>query len=522
MRMSGFATGMDINQMVTDLMRAERMPVDRMQQDKQVLEWRMEEFRNINRKLDTFRTSMFEGIYRGSNMLAKTGTSTDDSKVSVTASPNATPGNMRINSVTSLAESGTVVSGELRAGEERANRDTTLSELTGSDDATFTMNIQTLTSSGKKTESFTFDKNAKVSEVISKINQSDLGISAFLDSETGRISFSRSETGSYREDGSLDMTGEFASDQITFGVNGEEADTLSQAFKVSGTVGEDFDVIDASNAQININGIETQRGSNTFTENGLTMTLNETFADNQVTVGSTTDTDRIVDTIMDFVNEYNELVEYTTEKLREDANRDFRPLTDEQREAMSEREIEKWEEQAMSGMLRNNRILRSGFESFRSAMYTPVQLGEGAAFNQLAQLGITTGSNYRDGGKLEVNEDRLREKINQDPEAVYALFTADGDSQNEKGLARRIRESANTLIDSISREAGGMRGRNLNHQFVLGRNMDQIEDRISNFERRLQQVETRYWSQFNAMEKAVAQSNAQAESMFAQMYGGMM
>ncbi|AOM81931.1 flagellar hook-associated protein 2 [Salisediminibacterium beveridgei] len=514
MRLSGFATGMDINQMVTDLMRAERMPVDRMQQDKQLMEWRMEEFRNINRKLDTFRTNIFDGIYRSANMLAKTGTSTDEAKVRVSASPNATPGNMRINSVSNLAESAVRVSDALTAAEgETATRQTTLADLTGSDQDTFSMDVTTMTSTGEKNVTFEFSKEAKVDDVLKEINGSELGLSAFFDTQTGQVSFSREETGVYDSEGNLFMGSDGAPDQIVF--SGE----LAEAF---GTGDDQGTALNGSNAVLNINGIETERGSNTFTENGLTITLRATFESGTVTVGSATDTDRIFDTIMDFVNEYNELVEHATEKLREDQKRDFRPLTDDQRDAMSEREIEKWEEQAMSGMLRNDRILRSGFENFRSAMYTPVQLGEGASFNQLAQLGITTSSNFRDGGKLEVNEDRLRERINQDPEAVYQLFTADGDTRNEKGLARRIRDSANGLIDSISREAGGLRGRNLNHQFVLGRSMDQLDDRISNFERRLQQVESRYWAQFNAMEKAVAQSNSQAESMFAQMYGGMM
>ncbi|ADH98580.1 flagellar hook-associated protein 2 [Salisediminibacterium selenitireducens] len=513
MRISGFATGMDINQMVTDLMRAERMPVDRMQQNKQLLEWRMEEFRTINRKLETFRTNIFDGVFRSANMLAKTGTSSDESRVSVTAASNAQPGTMRINSVSSLAESEALVSEALTVSGETATRQTTLADLTGSSDPEFTLEVTTRTSSGEKNETFTFASTDKVDDVLKKINSSDLGLNAFFDTQTGQISFSREETGLYDENGSLAMGGS-ADAQIAFADS-----TLASAFGVQEGQGTR---VAGSNAVVNINGIDTERGTNTFTENGLTITLRDTFSSDPVTIGSATDTDKIFDTIMDFVNEYNELVEHVNEKLREDRNRDFRPLTDDQREALSEREIERWEEQAMSGMLRNDRILRGGFDQFRSAMYTPVSLGEGSSFNQLAQIGITTTNNFRDGGKLEVNEDRLRAKINEDPDAVFRLFTADGSSQSEKGLARRIRESANSLIDSIAREAGGSRGRNLNHQFTLGRGMDQIDDRITNFERRLEQVEQRYWSQFTAMEKAVAQSNSQAESLFAQMYGGMM
>jgi flagellar hook-associated protein 2 len=172
-------------------------------------------------------------------------------------------------------------------------------------------------------------------------------------------------------------------------------------------------------------------------------------------------------------------------------------------------------------LLRNDRTLRSGFNTFRMDMYSPIQGLDAGSLNQIAQIGITTTNNFRDGGKLEINEDKLRAAITKDPEAVFQLFAADGPTHADKGLARRVRASADGLMDQLSRTAGGMRGRNLNHQFTLGRQMDNLEDRISNFERRMEQVEQRYWSQFNAMEKAIAKSNAQAESLFAQLSNGM-
>jgi flagellar hook-associated protein 2 len=83
-----------------------------------------------------------------------------------------------------------------------------------------------------------------------------------------------------------------------------------------------------------------------------------------------------------------------------------------------------------------------------------------------------------------------------------------------------MRETLTSGIANISTRAGGMGGKVANHQFTLGRQIESINERISNFERRLQQVEDRYWRQFTAMEKAMHQANSQAESLFAQLYGG--
>ncbi len=103
MRIAGLASGMDINQIVGDLMKAQRMPIDKMMQDRQLLEWKMEDYREINRKIDTFRNNTFDSVIRQANMLAKTVSSTNESRVSATAAANAGNMTLRISNVTELA-----------------------------------------------------------------------------------------------------------------------------------------------------------------------------------------------------------------------------------------------------------------------------------------------------------------------------------------------------------------------------------------------------------------------------------
>ncbi|MCM2675692.1 flagellar cap protein FliD N-terminal domain-containing protein [Alkalicoccobacillus plakortidis] len=68
MRLSGMATGMDIDQIVKDLMRAERMPLDKIVKTQSKLEWKMEDYREINLKLRTFSDSIFDTLMRSSVM----------------------------------------------------------------------------------------------------------------------------------------------------------------------------------------------------------------------------------------------------------------------------------------------------------------------------------------------------------------------------------------------------------------------------------------------------------------------
>ncbi|PYZ92813.1 flagellar capping protein [Salipaludibacillus keqinensis] len=597
MRLSGFATGMDINQMVTDLMRAERMPMDRMKQDQQQMEWKMDQYREINLKLDQFRTNIFDTILRRSNMTAKSASSSNEQLVKATATASAGTGTFTVSEVKSLATAATNASSEaisdgdkidptkkmkdqpfadsfwqqgivnrqvitvdqkhtnIDLNTELGNPNTVVVKVNGvsyqiveegfdgeltatqvmvdrsnnqlifgkeiaakakvevtaftegeGDDLFTSSEITTYNAKGEAvTESFTFTGDQTLAQVMTEMNKSASGINVFYDEFSDKVAISRTQTGNFNPEvggNEITFSGDFFSKGLKLDNNEEKAGT---------------------NAVFTVNGLETHRQSNTFTMNGVSMTLQQTFEKgaNSVTIGASTDVDKIMDTIKSFVDEYNELVEMTNEKTSQEFYRDYRPLTDDQKDAMTDREIERWEEKAMSGLLRNDRTLQGGFNTFRSDMYTPVNTGLESAFNQIAQIGITTTNNFRDGGKLEINEDKLRKAIETDAEAVFQLFAADGPTNADKGLARRVRASADGLINQISQTAGGLRGRNLNHQFTLGRQMNNLEDRISNFERRMQQVEQRYWSQFNAMEKAVAQANAQAESLFAQMYGGM-
>ncbi|SDW52024.1 flagellar hook-associated protein 2 [Marinococcus luteus] len=89
MRVSGFASGMDIDQTVKDLMRAERQPINKLNQQKQTLEWQTEMYQDVNKRFFDFRNTIFDSIMKKSSMTDRSATSTNDSRVSATASADA-------------------------------------------------------------------------------------------------------------------------------------------------------------------------------------------------------------------------------------------------------------------------------------------------------------------------------------------------------------------------------------------------------------------------------------------------
>lgn len=139
-------------------------------------------------------------------------------------------------------------------------------------------------------------------------------------------------------------------------------------------------------------------------------------------------------------------------------------------------------------------------------------------YDQLSEIGIKTSSNYREGGKLVIDEAKLREAIKNDPNAIYKLFTHDSAVEGEQGLARKLRSTIKETITVIEGRAGN--ALKTSAQFTLGRNLTSIDSQISRFEDRLIKVEDRYWRQFTAMEKAIQKANSQSAYLMQQFSGG--
>lgn len=340
-------------------------------------------------------------------------------------------------------------------------------------------------SKGKIEERIFFAGNESLNNVIRKVNESSAGVTMFYDSFKDQVTLTRKETGDFNngEDGIL-LSGNFLMDVLKF----------------SGTTESR-----GQNALFTINGLTTERQSNTFDMNGVTFTLKQTFSE-PVSVSVSNDSNAVFETIKEFVNQYNELIAEIHKKLNEERYRDYQPLTDEDRAQLSEKQQEKWEELARSGLLKGDPTLSGLLSQMRLDMYSSVETN--GIFKQLSEIGITTTSNYRDGGKLVINEAKLKEALERDPEAVENMFRGSGTSNADKGIVHKLYDTVNQTITKIQAKAG--RETSTNQQFALGKELITVDQNINRFEERLKMVEARLWRQFTAMEKAIQQANNQA------------
>lgn len=240
-----------------------------------------------------------------------------------------------------------------------------------------------------------------------------------------------------------------------------------------------------------------------------------------VTMTSTTNVDDIMTKIKEFVTTYNGFIKDLNDQTKETKYRDYKPLTSEQKENMSENEIKLWEEKAKSGLLRGDTLIREGLSNMRALVYQS-NPAINSKYNTLFSIGITTSKNYNDGGSLQIDETKLRKVLEEDPDAVEKLFKnsegkkediVDGKTVDTRGYIDKLRESMKSFEITIEKKAG--RSTMTDAQYAIGKNLVDTESRISTWKRKLEDIESRYWKQFTAMEQAINKANSQS-SMFAQ------
>jgi flagellar hook-associated protein 2 len=375
--------------------------------------------------------------------------------------------------------------------------------------------VGSYTAKGLVTENFNIQGSDSLNSVINKVNSSSAGVSMFYDSFTDQLTLTRTETGNFQGKDSLQTDGDgniikVAPENQEIVTSGDFIDNVLKFAGAEETGGD--------NAVFIINGLKTERSSNTFDVSGVTFTLKQTFDDAPVNISINNNTNDIYENIKGFVDKYNELIGKIQGEISEEKYKSYTPLTDEQREQLSDKQQEQWEEKAKSGTLRRDPTLTSLLTQMRTDFYTSVNSeGINPLYKQLSAIGIKTTANYLEGGKLEINEAELKKAIEADPASVEKLFNASGTTNGERGIVQRLYDTVNTSMEKVKLKAGN--SFSTNQQFTMGKQLDSLNKSIDRFEDRLTQIENRYWSQFTAMEKAIQRSNEQMAYLM-QQFGG--
>jgi len=492
-RITGIMSGFDTENLVKELMSVEKTRVDNVKAQKQLLEWKQSDYRNVNTKLLALRNAVSDLRYQ-STFMTKSVSSSNDKIATAVAKSSVAAGTYTIK-VHQLASG--VYKGSTQALGS-AKDATTLAEQFGIS-GTITFTLAGYDGEETVSQEFTFDTaESSLADVINAINQADIGIFATYDATADRFFLSTTGTGSaYKIHATADEQG-----------------FLTDTLKLDLTVGEELAASDQGvDALIDFNGVTgLTYSSNQITLNGITMNLQDT---GEVRLTVSHDTSAIKEKIKNFVNAYNDAMDLIYNELKEERKRSYQPLTDEQKEEMTEEQIKKWEEAASSGMLRGDYLLRQIQSSLRS-LATGMVDGISGKYNNLSAIGIATEP-YKYDGKLKIDEEELDAALADNLEAVMNLFTKSAEETGySQGIAMRLYYSVTDSMDSIYEVAGSADA--TVDDSTIGKQLAEYKERIADLNERLNDIEDRYYAQFAAMEKALSSLNSSA-SMILSLFG---
>ncbi|PID21872.1 flagellar cap protein FliD [Sporosarcina sp. P3] len=511
MRIGGLASGIDTESIIRDMMKAHRIPLDKITQKKQYTQWQLDDYRSTNRDLRKSSDKLFDTVMKQSTYMKKNVSVSDEDALSITSKNSSADFSGSIK-ITTLAKQATLQSGgslqkdEANITSEQAAK-STLADIGIIKENDSQNQILTITAPGKEAVDIEVKATDTLDSVLKNIN-SKTGVSAFYDDRSGKIAMSA------KNSGFGDIT-----------VVEKNGGSLAENLGLSTGVASSQQGIDAS---FNFNGLDMKRSSNSFEVNGFQVNLKQTTTD-PVTFSSSTDTEKVLDSVVEFVNDYNEMIEKLNSKIKEKQFKSFHPLSAEQKADMKEKEIELWEEKAMSGTLKGDPALSTMLNNLRSIMSISVNTTDkdGKSLDKdnkqitisLKDLGIEPTKSYLDNGKLIINEDKLRAAISENPNAVYDLIGKSNTEPKEGGIAQRYRNELQVAQEKITVKAGSSTA--VNDTFALGRSLKNMDKQIERFETKLQMMESRYYKQFNAMEQAIQRANSQSAALMSSLGGGM-
>ncbi len=265
-------------------------------------------------------------------------------------------------------------------------------------------------------------------------------------------------------------------------------------------------LVKAADAKVILDGAELTGSSNTFTAAGLTLELKNVTAGSKVTLNTTTDVDAVYEDIKDFFKEYNAILEEINTLYNAGSARGYEPLTDEEKEGMTEEQIELWETKIKDSLLRRDTQLGGLADAMRNVMQGTVEV-DGKRYS-LASFGITTSTDYTERGLLHIYGDEDDATYSGETDKLKAALTEDSDTV-AKVLSGVISNLSTTLMDKMKKTSVSS-SMTFYNDVEMKNQISDYEDEIEKWEDKLQDIEDRYYKQFAAMESAMAKMQSQS------------
>lgn len=515
-RISGINSGLDTDSIVQELVSAYSKKTEKYQKEQTKLGWKQDAWKDLNKKVNAFYKKVGNLKYSSAYNTKKV-TSSDTTKATVTATSGAVNGTQKLH-VLSTAQSGYLTGGQVKTNltNSIAKSDTTLGSLGFTDSSS--IRLQTTDKDGKKIDKqITLNSNSKISDVVTQLR--DAGVNASYDENNGRFYISSAQTG---KDGDFTLSDNgSAESKKLLGILGLDT---------TGTNGNKATKLDGEDATIVLNGVEYTSSSNNFSINGLNIAVNgvtdnisrgadgkfdltQLDSSKAVTLNVSTDVQGLYDKIKDFLTEYNNLINEITKLYNAESAKGYEPLTDDEKNEMSDREIEQWESKIKNSLLRRDDNLNTVMQSMLSAMSKTYTVN-GKSY-ALSSFGIKTlgslNAAENEQNAYHIDGDADDENTSGNKDALMAALTADPDS-----VVDFMKQLTSGLYDTLDSQ---MKSSTLRSKYSIynDKEMDtqykNYDKTIKDWEQKVKDKEDYYYKKFSAMETALGKINSQQSSL---------
>ena len=502
-RITGMNSGLDTESIITALTQRHQDRLDTAKNDQKKLTWKQDKWKDLNKKVVSFYNGALSSMRFSTAYSKKITTASNSNAVSVVTGDAAMDSTQTLD-ITRLAKSAYLTGQEVKAGAEKAKASNTMADLGLKNGGTLKFSI-----GGDSEDVIEVNVGAdeSISSVLSKLkgaksSKTDTSLNFNFDENNGRFFVSSKTAGAAA---SFDMV---------------ETDAMNALGFAKNTEGSNY--IAGSSAMIKLNGVEYESESNTFNINGLTITANEVASG--ITLTTKQDASGIYDNIKKLVKEYSDLMKEFSTLYNADSARKYNMLTDDQKEAMKDDEVEEWEKKIKDGLLSKDETIGSLRDALKSVALKgfEVTLADGTKKSlTLASFGISTGSYFNtskderdmlhidgdpDDSATSGNADLLKPFISSDPNAVTEFFT-------------QLSKEMYTSLTNLMKGSEFSSAYTVYEDKLMASQYSSYNTKIANAQKALEAAQDKYYKKFSVMESTLSKINSNSSS-FSSFFGG--
>lgn len=533
-RITGLNSGLDTEAIISELVSAYRTKEEKYQKAQTKLSWKQDAWKDLNIKVRSLYDNISNLRFTSAWTMKKT-TVSDSAKATVTAAGSCVNGTQTLK-IKQLAKGTYITGGEISntsAGTAPTSA-TKLSELgyTGSGG-----DIQVKDSSGNVVKTVSVTGNTTIKDLVSALNGAG-DTKASFDATNKRIFMTSNKTG----------------EQNAFSLDGD-ADILK-------TVGLSKEggasIVDAQDSEIELNGAKFTSANNTYTVNGLTIDCLAETGNSEISITTSVDTQSMYDQVKSFLSQYNSLMKEMYSLYNADSAKGYEPLTDSEKDQMTDTEVEKWEEKIKAALLRRDDTLDGIMSTMKNAMSTSYYIYNGNAVTydsdkqyykcngnaiknsdgsyvtsasqlklwasangakkySLSSFGIKTeayatmtANSSQDAYHIDGDADDSVSKNNSD--VLLNMLSSDPDTVSS--FMKQLTSGLYSAIDTKMKSVKGLSSSyTIYNDIEMAREYSDYTDTISKWEDKLTDLEDSYYKKFAAMESALAFLQSQSSSL---------